>query len=199
MCSRCRLAAPPGEEIGVFHKKVRAAQTGTGMRRARACLHRPGNFLAPNPARHGSATQTACGKIRFLAEQACAELQIILTRRRSCNFSAAGCGAAERNPLWQNFARTHGPCRTKFSVLASLGMIFCTACKLWKLPMPSQLAAEFPARRFSKVSNSFPRRPGEILNNFRSPRFFTEPSVRLPQGCGFSGRNGHSASITRGS
>ena len=136
-------------------------------------------------------TQIACGKIRFLAEQACAELQILSTRRRSCNFSAAGCGAAER--------RTHGPRRTKFSVLASLGMIFCTACKLWKLPMPSQLAAEFPARRFSKVSNSFPRRPGEILNNFRSPRFFTEPSVRLPRGCGFSGRNGHSTSITRGS
>ena len=51
-------------------------------------------------------------------------------------------------------------------------MIFCTACKLWKLPMPSQLTAEFPARRFSKVSNSFPRRPGEILNNFRSPPIF---------------------------
>ena len=118
----------------------------------------------PDPARHGSATQTACGKIEFLEEQACAELQIILTRRRSCNFSAAGCGAAER--------RTHGPCRTKFSVLASLGMIFCTACKLRKLPMPSQLTAEFPGRRFSKVSNSFPRRPGEILNSFRSPPIF---------------------------
>ena len=51
-------------------------------------------------------------------------------------------------------------------------MFFFTACKLWKLPMPSQLTAEFPGQRFSKVSNSFPRRPGEILNSFRSPPIF---------------------------
>jgi len=38
-------------------------------------------------------------------------------------------------------------------------MFFFTACKLWKLPMPSQLTAEFPGQRFSKVSNSFPPAP----------------------------------------